>query len=587
MSAEQIERRLAAIFAGDMVGYSRLMEIDEAGTLARLKSLRKELIDPTIDEHRGRIVKLTGDGILVEFVSVADAVQAAVTIQNAMAERNAAVAEDKRIEFRIGINLGEIILEGDDIYGNGVNVAARLEGLAEPGGICISGSVYEQIENILSLSYQDLGEQQVKNIRKPVRGYAVSIDKETAHGDNEPSSREDKDSVPSIAVLPFANMSADPEQEFFADGVAEDIITALSKISGLVVIARNSTFTFKDKAVDIRHVSRELNAKYVLEGSVRKGGNKVRITAQLIDGTSGDHVWSARFDRALDDIFAVQDEITSNVVTALHVRLVEGEQARLWAKTTENLGAWECLMQGQDRFRKYTLADNTKARELFNKATELDPGYAVAWVRLGWTYWAEARYLWTPSPQESVARAEEFANKALAIQPELSEAYALHGAVALMNRDFDVAIGSGKKALELDPNGADVTALLAMTYNWSGEPEKALNLIQKAKRLSPLYSAWYLAVEAHAYRLLNRHDDAIGVYEQSIERNPNHIGSRIGITSSFAEIGNFDSARLHAEEIRRISPDFTVSKYAESLTYRDAEHSERSLSALRAAGLPD
>jgi len=590
LAADVMERRLAAILAADMVGYSRLMEADESGTLTRLKALRKELIDPRIDDRNGRIVKTTGDGMLVEFASVADAVQCAVEIQNAMEERNAAVPEDSRILFRVGINLGEIIIEGDDIYGNGVNVAARLEGLAEPGGVCISGSVYEQIESILSLGYEDLGEQQVKNIAKPIHGYAIRGERAPpapAGGKARARGEEPDEQAPSIAVLPFANMSADPEQEFFADGMAEDIITALSKISGLVVIARNSTFTYKGKAVDVRQVSRDLNVRHVLEGSVRKGGNKVRITAQLIDARSGDHVWSARFDRDLDDLFAVQDEITSNVVTALQVRLVEGEQARVWAKSTESLGAWECLLQGQERFRRYTHESNAKARSLFEKSAELDPNYATAWVRLGWTHWADARYLWTGSPQDSAGRALELAQKALAIDEGLSEAHALLGAISLMGRDFGGAIAEGEKAVALDPNGADVTALLAMTLNWSGEPEKALNLIEKARRLSPLYSAWYLAVEAHSCRLLGRYEEAIAIYEASIARNPDHIGSRIGVTTAFAESGRHEDAKTHAKELLRISPGFTISKYAESLTYKDPTQAERSLGALRAVDLPD
>ncbi|HSR71802.1 MAG TPA: tetratricopeptide repeat protein [Kiloniellales bacterium] len=589
MPTDLIERRLAAILAADMVGFSRLMEADEAGTLSRLKALRTELIDPKIAEHRGRIVKTTGDGLLVEFVSVADAVQTAVEIQKAMAERNATVPEEKRIQFRIGVNLGEIIIEDGDIYGTGVNVATRLETLAQPGGICISGSVYEQIENILSLKYEDLGEQQVKNIAKPVHGYAIRADQPIQLDDlaGGPKDKKKDESKPSIAVLPFANMSADPEQEFFADGMTEDIITALSKISGLLVIARNSTFTYKGKAVDVRRVAHELDVHYVLEGSVRKSGNKVRITTQVVDSKTGDHLWGARFDRDLDDLFAVQDEITANIVTALQVRLVEGEQARVWSRSTKDLGAWECLIQGQDRFRRYARQDNAKARSLFKKAAELDPDYAMAWVRIGWTHWADARYLWSDSPSSSIAAADEMAEKALALDDQLAEAQALCGAIALMRRDFDEAVAAGERAVALDPNGADVTALLAMTLNWSGRPEKALVLIDKAKRLSPLYSSWYLAVEAHSLRLLERHDEAIAIYRASIERNPDHIASRIGLTSSLAETGQLDEARAQAQELLRISPGFTIGKYAESLTYKDPAHAERSLTALRSVGLPE
>ncbi len=573
-----------------MVGYSRLMEFDEAETLVRLKALRSELIDLKIAEHRGRIVKTTGDGFLVEFISVADAVQTAVDIQNAMAERNSTVPNDKRIEFRIGINLGEIIMEGDDIYGNGVNVASRLEGLAEPGGICISDSVFEQIEKILSLAYEDIGEHQVKNIIKPIHGYAIrgAITSPAQNRERaEPSGTKQNEQRPSVAVLPFTNMSADAEQEFFVDGMVEDIITTLSKISGLVVIARNSTFTYKEKAVDIRQVGRALAVRYVLEGSVRKGGTKIRITTQLVDADTGEHVWSARFDRNIEDVFALQDEITSHIVTALQVRLVEGEQARVWAKSTENLAAWECVLQGQEQFRRYTRQDNAKARALFQKAAELDPNYAIAWVRLGWTHWADARYLWTSSPSSAASQAHEFSEKAIALQDDLPEANALRGAIALMKRDFKEAVAAGERAIALDPNGADVTALLAMTFNWSGDPEKALGLIEKAKRLSPLFSAWYLAVQAHALRLMGRHQEAIEIYQASIARNPDHIASRLGLATSLAEIGKLDEARHHADETLRINPEFTLSNYASSLTYRLPEHSEQSLTALRKAGLPE
>ena len=591
MEPQDVQRRLAAILAADMVGYSRLMEGDEAGTLARLKALRGELIDPKFAEHRGRIVKTTGDGMLVEFLSVVDAVQAAVEVQRAMVDRNATVPDDQQIQFRIGINLGEIIIEGDDIYGNGVNVAARLETIAEPGGICISGTVYEQIATILSLGYHDMGDQQVKNISRPVRSYAVRLDGEGAAKAEPAGARktagEAQQSRPSIAVLAFDNMSADTEQEFFADGIAEDVITALSKISGLFVIARNSSFTFKGKAVDIGQVAQQLGVRYVLEGSVRKAGNRVRITAQLIDSETGDHVWAARFDRDLDDIFALQDEITSNVVTALQVRLVEGEQARVWQRSTQNLGAWECLMQGLTQFRGFTRGQNVRARSLFEKAVQLDPAYATAWVWLAWTHWADARYLWVESPNKAVEQAHELADKALELDHGQPETRSLIGALHLMQCDYDKAIAEGRKAVELDPNGADVTALLAMTLNWAGRPQEALDLVEKAMRLSPLYSAWYLAVQAHAFRLLGRHDEAIDVYQASTARNPDHIGSRLGLTACLAEIGRDRAAKEQAAEVLRISPGFTLAKYAESLTYRDPAHADRSLSALRLAGLPD
>jgi TolB-like protein/cytochrome c-type biogenesis protein CcmH/NrfG len=587
VAPERVERRLAAIFAADMVGFSRLMEADEAGTLSRLKALRDGLIDPKIDEHGGRIVKTTGDGMLVEFASVVGAVQCAVEIQRAIADRNATVPCERKIEFRVGINLGDVIIEGDDIYGNGVNIAARLEGLAEPGGVCVSGTVYDQIETMLGLRFDDLGEQQVKNIAKPVRGYSVQVTADEAAGAAPTPAETGAPEAPSIAVLSFDNMSRDPEQEFFADGIAEDIITALSKISGLFVVARNSTFAYKGKSVDVKQVAREHRVRYILEGSVRRAGNRVRITAQLIDATTGHHAWAARFDRDLDDVFAVQDEITSNVVTALQVRLVEGEQARIWRRSTDNLAAWECLTHGLTHFRRFTKEDNSRARALLETAVELDPDYAAAWVWLAWTHWTEARFLWVESAAEATARAAEMMDKALALDPALSEVHSLKGAIYLMRREYDEAIAAGEKAVALDPNGADVTALLAMSLNWAGRPREALALIEKAMRLSPMYSAWFWAVRAHAYRLMEQWVEAIAAYEQSLERNPGTVGPHIGLTISLIEVGREEDARAQAAEVLRLNPDFSLEKYAGALTYKDPAHSERGLAALRKAGLPE
>jgi adenylate cyclase len=411
MINDVLSRRLAVIVAADVVGFSRLMEADEAGTLAQLKSIRKELIDPKIAEHRGRLVKTTGDGLLMEFSSVTDGVQATIEIQEALAERNQTVPTDRRLLFRMGINLGEIITEGEDIYGTGVNVAARLESLAEPGGICVSASVHEQIQSLQGLGFDDLGEQLVKNLSRPVRSFALRtmLSDPIAYQrvSRFPSRESDHEGgahrgVPSIAVLLFTNLSGDPEQEYFADGIAEDIITALSKISNLLVNWRNSTFAFKGKAVDVHTVGRELNVRYVLEGSVRKAGDRVRITAQLVEAVGRQQLWAARFDRELNDIFALQDDMTSNVVSALHVRLVEGEQARVWHRGTKNFEAWECMMQGLQLFRHFTKDDNSKARVLFRKALDLDPNYAMGFVWLAWTYWSDARFHWADAGDDAL-----------------------------------------------------------------------------------------------------------------------------------------------------------------------------------------
>jgi len=353
------------------------------------------------------------------------------------------------------------------------------------------------------------------------------------------------------------------------------------------VIARNSTFTYKGKAVDVQTVGKQLSVRYVLEGSVRKSGERVRITAQLVDAKDRHHVWAARFDRELTDIFALQDEITSNVTTALHVRLVEGEQARVWKKSTQNIAAWECLMQGLPHFRRFTEEDNERARSLFARSVELDPQYAVGWVWLGWTYWADARFLWARSVSEAIGRAAELAEKAVTIDDTLSECYSILGAIHLMQGEHDKAIANGERAVTLEPNGADGTALLAVTLNWSGRPEEACALIQKAMRLSPVNPAWFYSVLAHAYRLLERYEEAVDLYEDAIALTPHHIGPHIGLTSCYAELGQDQKARAQAQEILKISPGFTISKYAKSMTYKIAEHSKRSLEALIKAGLPE
>jgi adenylate cyclase len=591
MVQDVLSRRLAVIIAADMVGYSRLMEADESGTLEQIMALRRELIDPKIAEHNGRLVKTTGDGLLIEFGSVTEAVQCAIDIQEAMAERNETVQPARRLKFRMGINLGEIITEGADIYGTGVNVAARLESLAEPGGICISASVHEQIQSLQGLGFEDLGDQIVKNLSRPVRSFALRasstepIDyQRVAHQDGDPHAAHRR--VPSIAVLPFSNLSGDPEQEYFADGIAEDIITALSKISNLLVISRNSTFAYKGKAVDVHTIGRELNVRYVLEGSVRKAGGRVRINAQLVEAASRQQLWGVRFDRELDDIFALQDEITNNVVAALHIGLVEGEQARLWHKATKNFEAWECLMQGLHYFRLFTRSDNDRARALFRKALDLDQNCATGLVWLAWTYWSDAHFHWTDSPDDALAHSDELARCALAVDDGFAECHALLGAIYLTKMGFDEAVAHGTRAIELEPNAADATATLAMTLAWCGRPEESVELLKRAMRLSPIPSAWYLAVLAHAYRLLQRYDEAIDVYKQAIALAPNQIAAHLGLTICYAQAGQEELARVQGREILRVSPRFDMGKYARSLTYKNPEDSRRSVEALALAFRP-
>lgn len=585
-----MERRLAAILAADMVGYSRHMEADDTNTLSKLKSLRAEIIDPNIAEHHGRMVKTTGDGFLVEFASAAEAVQSAVEIQQSLSERNASVAADDRIEFRIGINVGEIIIEGDDIYGTGVNVAARLEEIAEPGGVHISGTVYDQIENILNLHYEERGEQRVKNISKPVRGYSVRIGAPVTEVPKASAFEEvycEVPNLPSIVVLPFANMSGDAEQEYFSDGITEDIITTLSRLLGIFVIARTSSFVYKGKAIDIKQVGRDLGVRYVLEGSVRTAQNRVRVTAQLIDAQTGHHLWANRYDGDLTDVFAVQDEITTNVIKALQVQLFEGEQARVWHHSTHDVEAWSCLTRAVMHFNNFTSEENEAARKLLKKALQLDPDYAAAWVWLGQIYWHDVRFLWSSEPEQSLAKAEECAQRAREIDEDYSELHALVGAIHLMNGEFDAALESCRRAVSIDPNGAYVSGFLAFALNWAGRPEEALSLAQKTMRFSPLQPAWYVGVAAHAYRLLERYEDAVALYQRSIKQTPGYISPRIGLTACYAAMGQLEESRAQAAHILRLDPKFSVSRYANALTYRLPEHAQRSLDALRTAGLPE
>ncbi len=612
MVRQVVERRLTAILNSDVVGYSRLMAEDEAGTLARLKGHRTEFVDPTISEYQGRIVKLMGDGALVEFPSVVDAVECAIAVQRGMAERNAGVPEDKCIAFRIGINLGDIIIEGDDIYGDGVNVAARIQELAEPGGICVSEDAYRQVRGKIDAGFDDMGEQALKNIPGLLRVYGVVLDAkegtardavapldQAAEPEVESTRKESGEAVieidlslpdtPSIAVLPFANMSADPEQEFFSDGITEDIITALSKIGSLLVIARNSTFTYKGKAVDVKQVSREQGVRYVLEGSVRKVGNRVRITAQLVDATTGHHLWAERYDRDLEDIFAVQDDITREVVVALDVRLSGGEQARIWSTGTKNLEAWECVRLGMDLVNRGTSEGLLEARQLCKRAVELDANYAMAWVVLGWTHHHETDvgYASTKNRDGALGTALECANKALELDSSIPDAYSLLGFCHLSKGEHDEAVAISEKAVALAPNHAEVLALTANVLNKSGRPERSLELIKKAMRLCPIYPDWFLYVLATALRLLRRNESAVSAFEEAIKRNSDWLSIRVGLTSTLGELGREQDAKKFVSDILSTDPNFSIKTYVAGLSYRDPAVSARFENGLRKAGLPE
>lgn len=543
-------RKLAAILAADVVGYSRLASADEDRILARLRALRSDLIDPTIAVHNGRVIKRTGDGALVEFRSVVDAVRCAVEVQNAMVERNAGVPHDRRIEFRIGIHLGDVVEESDgDLMGDGVNIASRLEGVAAPGAICMSEDAYRQVKARLDLSVTDLGSTQLKNIVEPIRIYSLQVgaaapSKSTAVT-YAAAGRAPAASPPalSIAVLPFANMSGDAEQEYFADGISEDIITALSKLSQLFVIARNSSFTFKGRNVNVQEVGRGLGVRYVLEGSVRKSGSRVRITAQLIDATSGGHLWAERFDRDLTDIFAVQDDVTQQIVDALALNLREGDQQRLAAEQTESLEAYDCFLRGREHMWRLTREQNTQARELLQRAIELDAKFVPAYAFLAVTHGLAYINQWSQSPSKSRELAIEAATRAVALDDQYPYAHWALGVVKLHLRQHDVAIAEAERVIALAPNLVEGYENLGNALHYAGRSAEALAYFERAMALNPYYPDLFLHFYAQAMFQLGRYEEAVVILKRRLVRNPDTDVSRVLLAASYGHLGRFEEAR--------------------------------------------
>jgi adenylate cyclase len=576
------QRRLAAILAADVVGYSRMIRADEEGTLNALRALREQLIDPRLAAHNGRIVKLMGDGMLVEFASVVSAVRAAVEAQKAVADHNAGLPEDKRIRFRIGINLGDVVIDGDDIHGDGVNIAARLEGLADPGGICVSGAVHDQVKNRLQLAFEDLGERQVKNIDEPVRIWRLSgltsADQPTLATAQigPPLSNES-----SVAVLPFDNMSGDQEQEYFADGITEDIITEISKIPGLMVISRNSTFTYKRKAVKAQDVCRDLGVNYVLEGSVRKAGGRVRITAQLIDGRSGRHLWAERYDRGLEDIFAVQDDVTERIVRSLAVKLSEGDQTRSSSVDTANPEAYDCVLRGREQYRLYSKEGNVAAQRLYERAIELDPSYATPYAALADTYLHD----FFMGNSEALDRALELAETARDLDPSLPLVYEALSGAHLFKRQHAEALAAARRWVEIEPGNAEAYATLAGMMHFSGEPERVAGLIEKAKRLNPFSPFYYTLYVGQACFTQQRFKDAAALIVRSIAHNPESLSSYIFLAATYGQLGEDSLARDALAEVRRISPDFSMAQARAIAAYKRPHDLNLLLDGLRKAGL--
>jgi TolB-like protein/class 3 adenylate cyclase len=597
-----VERRLAAILAGDVVGYSRLMGVDEVGTLRALKAIRRELTDPAMAAHRGRVVKTTGDGILIEFASVVNAVACAIEIQRGMVSRNAAIANDKRIDFRIGINIGDIIIEDGDIFGDGVNVAARLEALCEPGGICLSRSARNQVRDKLPFVFNDLGEQDVKNITRPVRAFGLSRDDISALPDQEdlrplavasvppaePRSLALPDK-PSIAVLPFQNMSGDPEQEYFADGMVEEIITALSRFRQLFVIARNSSFTYKGRAVDVKQVGRELGVRYVLEGSVRKAEKRVRISGQLIDTSIGTHLWADRFDGELDDIFDLQDQMTASVVGAIAPRLEEAEIERAKRKPTESLDAYDCYLRAMASYYQWTLEGTDETLRLCYQAIELEPSFASP-------YGLAARcHIWRKVygrvANHDIAETARLARRAVELGKDDALVLAASGfALAFVVGDLDGGAALIDRALALNPNLAQAWHFSGFVRNYLGEPAVAIKHETQAMRLSPFdpLLARMFTATALALVLTDRYDEASSWAEKALQERPDDVPSLRVAAASHGLAGRIEPARQYLARLRQLDPTIcTIGDIASRMPFRRGEHLAKVAEGLRRSGLPE
>jgi adenylate cyclase len=632
MAPENFKRKLTAILSADVKGYSRLMGEDEEGTI-RILSTYMEVIAGFIQQHRGRVVATGGDSVLAEFASVVDAVRCAVGIQEELKDRNKNLPESRRMEFRIGVNLGDVVEEGDNILGDGVNVAARVQSLAEAGGISISGTAYDQIKNKLAFGYDFVGEQTVKNIKEPVRVYRVRMDPEVSSAKLEEEKKSTRKGLskaalaiitvlviaggailyqfalrpspskvevaskekmafplpdkPSIAVLPFVNMSEDPKEEYLSDGLTEQIITGLSKIPNLFVIARNSTFVYKGKPVKIQKVAEDLGVQYVMEGSVQRSGNKLRVKAQLIDAITGHHIWSEQYDWEVKDIFALQDEITMRIMGAARVELTDGEQARHWLRKgrTHNLKALEKNLQGIAFFRRGTKQDTDTARQLFEEAIALDPNFIFPYVALGQTHWLDARFGWSESPAKSLQMAFELAQKALAMDDSIDIAHTLLATIYLAMRQHDKALSEAERAVALNPNGADAYYVLAGIVGCSGRWEESALYVKKSIRLNPFPPIAYYWVLGRAYFMMGQYDGAIVALKKVLQMTPDFLTAHTFLAASYGSLGRDAEATAAVKEVLRIDPKFSIESHAKTLPYKDKADIEREVTALRKAGL--
>jgi adenylate cyclase len=622
------KRKLTAILSADVEGYSRLMGDDEEATVRTLTSYR-EVLSTLIQQHNGKVLDSPGDNLLAEFVSVVDAVQCGVAVQKEIKARNDELPENRRMQFRIGINLGDVIQEEGRIYGDGVNIAARLESLAEPGGICISKTAFDHIESKLPYGYDFIGDQTVKNIAKPLGAYRVIMEpRVTVSGKAkkqtvskrlpflagaiallvlvavlglwqfyirspsiEPASLEkmalplpDK---PSIAVLPFKNVSGDPEQEYIADGITEHIINVLSKNPELFVIASNSVFTYKGKPVKVQQVSEDLGVRYILEGSVQKSGNQVRIHAQLIDAIKGTHLWAESYDRNFEDLFALQDEITKNILMELQVKLTWGESAHIFE--TNNLKSWEYSIKGLHLFYNNSKGNNAKAAELLNKAIELDPNYVLPLLLLGWVRIQAIQHGWSDSPGDTFKQVIELAQKALEINENESMVYSLFNTLYGVQRQYDKAISAGEKAISLSPNDHLARAIQGDTLKYAGRFEEAIKESEMAIRLQPYYPDWYLASLCMSYYYVGRYEDAVSALNQALNRaerqEKSNYGFHIVLAVNYIQLGKEKQARYHAEEALKLYPGYNLEIARRGARYKDPAHIKKQIADLRKAGI--
>ncbi len=577
------ERRLTTILAADVVGYSRMMGEDEAGTLAALKHRRREVLTPLVTQHGGRIFKLMGDGVLVEFPSVVNAVQCAVEVQKAMEAANAGLPAERRVVLRIGVNLGDVIVEGSDLYGDGVNLAARLEGLAEPGGICLSDTAHRHVASKLAVAFRDLGEKPVKNFPKPVRVYAIGGEGSAPAGAAPAGDASHQRDLPAIVVLPFANMSGDQEQEFFADGLTEDILTELSRFRDLLVISRNTSSRYKGQPVDVKKIARELAVQYLVEGSVRKAGNRVRVNVQLIDAESDRHIWAERYDRDLSDIFAIQDEITTSIVATLPRRVEAAVRDRAASKPTESMAAYECVLAGKLLHHRSTADDNAEALKLLERAVMLDPNYAHAHAWLGCTLGQSWVNGFAKDRDAAWKRMTGELDTALKLDDNDSDVHRILAAISVNTHKLDKAEYHQSRALSLNPNDDLIVVQQGELLTWLGRPDEGVEWIRKAMRLNPFHPERFWSHLGRAYFTGRHYPEAIEAFRKLSA--PDHFQHAF-LSAAYAGAGNDEKAKAHGAEVLKRQPGFTVGKYLATLPYRRPEDADHHRDMLLKAGLP-